>query len=300
MADERVGPQSPMTAIGVRLKEAREKRALSIEQVQRETHIHATVLTALEAGRCDEILTETYVKAFLKKYAQHLGVDQKEVLKDYAALHPKREEVEKAAAAHDSHLAGTDIVSRSISIASFAILLLAFLFLLAFLWKKITPVFTVVRRPAVTTPAPVKAKAAKASKTAESRKSSKAKAAPSAEQPKTRSKSAITKKTAPPAAPATVVATPAPKPAPPAQAPFKFTLKVNRPAMVELKRDGTLLFKQLLPKGTMETYTADERINLYVANAEDVEVFLNGQYLGSPGRGIIKNLEITRQGMKIR
>lgn len=76
-----------MITIGEKLKQAREKRALTIEQVQKQTLIHAPVLAALEEGRCDEILTPTYVKGFLKKYATYLGLDYKEMFVEYAALH---------------------------------------------------------------------------------------------------------------------------------------------------------------------------------------------------------------------
>ncbi len=41
-----------IAGIGEILKQAREKRSISIDQVQKETRIHSTVLRALEEGRC--------------------------------------------------------------------------------------------------------------------------------------------------------------------------------------------------------------------------------------------------------
>ena len=64
-----------LVSIGEKLKSARERKALTIDQVQKDTKIHSTVLRALEEGRCDEILTPTYVKRFLNKYSHHLGLE---------------------------------------------------------------------------------------------------------------------------------------------------------------------------------------------------------------------------------
>jgi len=70
-------------SIGKRLKEAREKKSLTIEQVQKQSKIHSSVLKALEEGRASELLTDTYVKSFLKKYCQLLGLPSADMLKDY-------------------------------------------------------------------------------------------------------------------------------------------------------------------------------------------------------------------------
>ena len=53
-----------MITIGESLKKAREAKNITIAQAQKQTSIHSTVITALEEGRCDEILTPTYVKSF--------------------------------------------------------------------------------------------------------------------------------------------------------------------------------------------------------------------------------------------
>ena len=75
--------------IGERLREAREKKGLTLEQAQKQTRIHSTVLSALEDGRCDDILTSNYVKSFLKEYSNYLGFDHQKMVGDYLALHPE-------------------------------------------------------------------------------------------------------------------------------------------------------------------------------------------------------------------
>ena len=75
--------------IGDRLREAREKKGVTIEQAQKHTHIHSTVLSALEDGRCDDILTPNYVKSFLKEYSNYLGFDHRTIVGEYLTLHPE-------------------------------------------------------------------------------------------------------------------------------------------------------------------------------------------------------------------
>lgn len=76
------GPAN-VIAIGKRLKEAREKKSLAIDQIQKQTRIHSSVLIALEEGTAAEMLTEMYLRSFLKKYAQFLSLDAGEILKEY-------------------------------------------------------------------------------------------------------------------------------------------------------------------------------------------------------------------------
>ena len=75
--------RSSAISVGKRLREAREKKSLTIEQVQKQTKIHSTVLIGLEEGRPSDTLTDTYVRSFLKKYAQFLDVNSVELLKEY-------------------------------------------------------------------------------------------------------------------------------------------------------------------------------------------------------------------------
>ena len=75
--------------IGDRLRQAREKKGLTIEQAQKQTRIHSTVLSALEDGRCDDILTPNYVKSFLKEYSNYLGFDHRAIVSEYLAIHPE-------------------------------------------------------------------------------------------------------------------------------------------------------------------------------------------------------------------
>ena len=64
-----------MFDIGASLKEAREKRGLSPEDVQKELRIRARYLTALEEERWELLPGDAYTKGFLRTYAEFLGLN---------------------------------------------------------------------------------------------------------------------------------------------------------------------------------------------------------------------------------
>jgi cytoskeleton protein RodZ len=64
-----------MFEIGATLVEAREKRKLSLADVQKELRIRERYLTALEAEEWDVLPGEAYTRAFLRSYAEFLGLD---------------------------------------------------------------------------------------------------------------------------------------------------------------------------------------------------------------------------------
>lgn len=68
---------------GQYLKEQRELRNFTLEQVSRFTKVKESHLRAIEENRFDILPPATYVKGFLNVYARYLGVDPKEVLLRY-------------------------------------------------------------------------------------------------------------------------------------------------------------------------------------------------------------------------
>ncbi|MCX5686164.1 MAG: hypothetical protein NTW09_01685, partial [Candidatus Omnitrophica bacterium] len=86
----------------------------------------------------------------------------------------------------------------------------------------------------------------------------------------------------------------------PKSTPLGLVIRVKRPVMLQLKKDGVILFKRFMQKGAVESITANDYISIQVAKAEAIELILNGKNLGSPCKGAIKNLEITRSGVRIK
>lgn len=72
-----------MADIGDKLKSAREAKGLSIEDIEKATKIQSRYLKAIENNEFDKLPGDFYVRAFIRQYAQVVGLDGKELLSDY-------------------------------------------------------------------------------------------------------------------------------------------------------------------------------------------------------------------------
>ena len=74
--------------MGSTLKAEREKKGLTIKDIEQETSIRAAYLEALEEGRYDVLPSEVYVKGFIRNYAEFLQLDPAPLVQEYReALH---------------------------------------------------------------------------------------------------------------------------------------------------------------------------------------------------------------------
>ena len=72
-----------MASIGAVLKEERERRGLSLEDAHDATRITVQNLSALEEDKFDYFPNRVYARAFLRDYANYLGLDSVALLKIY-------------------------------------------------------------------------------------------------------------------------------------------------------------------------------------------------------------------------
>ncbi len=75
------GPLMP--TVGTFLRQLRESKSLSVEEVSRATRVPAQSVERIEADRFDELPGEVFVRGFLKSYARCLGVPPEEVMARY-------------------------------------------------------------------------------------------------------------------------------------------------------------------------------------------------------------------------
>lgn len=61
--------------VGRELRQAREERSLSISQLHRQTLVPAHQIEALEAGRIEELPEDVYVRGFIRRIANALGLN---------------------------------------------------------------------------------------------------------------------------------------------------------------------------------------------------------------------------------
>lgn len=81
-----------MESVGGLLRRAREARKETLEDVAKSTRISVAVLEALETDRFGVIAASVYIKGFLRSYAKHLGLDAQEVIQKYLRFTEQQEE----------------------------------------------------------------------------------------------------------------------------------------------------------------------------------------------------------------
>jgi cytoskeletal protein RodZ len=72
-----------LTELGNRLKEAREARGLSLDDLQDITKIQKRYLKGIEEGNYDSIPGKFYVRAFIKQYGEAVGLDPESLFDEY-------------------------------------------------------------------------------------------------------------------------------------------------------------------------------------------------------------------------
>jgi cytoskeleton protein RodZ len=83
-----------MPAIGATLREARMRARIDISEIESETKIRAKYLRALENEEWDLLPGPTYVKSFLRTYAEALGLDARLLLEEYKLRHERLSDIE--------------------------------------------------------------------------------------------------------------------------------------------------------------------------------------------------------------
>ncbi|HEV2875104.1 MAG TPA: helix-turn-helix domain-containing protein [Thermoleophilaceae bacterium] len=83
-----------MPSIGDTLREARMRQRLDIADVEAKTKIRAKYLRALESEEWDLLPGPTFVKTFLRSYAEVLGLDPHLLVEDYRARYEPRDDAE--------------------------------------------------------------------------------------------------------------------------------------------------------------------------------------------------------------
>lgn len=81
-----------MKSIGKILKKTREKKGLSLEEVASQTRIHHDVLKNLEDDNFHLLPSPAYVKGFLKRYGEYLGLQSGPLIEEYLSTHPPEPE----------------------------------------------------------------------------------------------------------------------------------------------------------------------------------------------------------------
>jgi cytoskeleton protein RodZ len=83
-----------MTDIGATLREARMRARIDVSEIEAKTKIRAKYLRALENEEWDLLPGPTFVRTFLRTYAQALGLDSKALVEEYRLRYEPPAELE--------------------------------------------------------------------------------------------------------------------------------------------------------------------------------------------------------------
>ncbi|MGM9966861.1 MULTISPECIES: RodZ domain-containing protein [unclassified Rummeliibacillus] len=87
-----------MTELGARLKEARVSKGYSLDDLQEITKIQKRYLSAIEEGNYSIMPGTFYVRAFIKQYAEAVGLDSNELLETFKSEIPANNTVQNVTA----------------------------------------------------------------------------------------------------------------------------------------------------------------------------------------------------------
>ncbi len=79
---------SPARTVGARLREAREKRGVSLRQIASSTRISVMSLEALERSDLSRLPGGIFTRAFIRAYAQEVGLDPDRTIQEFIAELP--------------------------------------------------------------------------------------------------------------------------------------------------------------------------------------------------------------------
>jgi len=280
------------------LKSTREARGLTLEIVHEATKIPMDALRAIEEGYSVRILSPFYYRGFIKIYAEFLGLNVAEMYKQYGLDQPQPQAKGVPAATAPVKSARKPATPQAPNV---------FLeqvqewFSVAFKPKNLKVIFKILVslaavfflfRTAGCVVAHMHKKPAPSKKHfALSRPEQKA---------ETHKVIPIEKEEAPSPAPAVVK-----HEALQAQSvndKVEVAVRANRNTYLQVKTDGRVVFQTSLSKGSLETWSADERIEISGKNIDQLDWEVNGRHIGSLGEGErrVRKVLITREGLTVK
>ena len=267
--------------IGNRLKSARKKMGMSVDQVYVDLKIHPDILRALEEDKIDPKIGDIYLKGFLKKYADFLGFDGEEIASEFIDRESREREKWNNfvdVPSQDGHPPPIlkDRFERSLPVTT-AIAVVLVIALIVYAGSKFIGGLRELgsRPPKASSEPPPKKEVAKTGEPATAK--------PKIDRPKA-------KRPAPPVKKKFIVSR---------RSPLLLKAETKDKVWLRVKSDGEVIFENTLSKNSVMTWEAKDELELWVGRGDALDLTLNDNHLGSPGRGRIRRVIINREGMKV-
>lgn len=277
---------------GLFLKETRVAKNISLEEVSKHTRIHPNILKSIEQDDTKD-LGGIYAKGFLKLYAEYLGLDKDDIIRRFQSSSSLASE---AASGRRVRIPGDEQHIKTLSFFSNVskvldifkkinfkvmgslVVVLVFIWALSWLVRHHKPTHRVIKKEEV-------------SRVVFNKKGSLG-ASPKAVESK---RGSLSK----PLAGVVPVGENAPS-----QTPERIVLVIRAKdkCWLVVRVDGKVVFQSMLRKGSAETWQANDKIELTVGNAGNIELELNGkllQKIGRPGQSL-KHVVLTRSGLSVQ
>lgn len=278
-----------LMTIGNKLKQAREKKHVSIDEAYQYTRILPEILSAFERDDFPRISSPIYIKSFLRKYSSYLQLNPESILSEY-----KRMDIHQSLSEPEPTIVDEKPPARRIDTqklvkvvkAAFKpvlIILLLILLIKATGWTKHK---FLIWRSAHLNQAKQEKKTNQANQAKQSKPSKlleplrEKKASPAVKEAKRPVKEPLK---------GVLI---------PQNERLNLSISTTDDVWIELRMDGNIIFKNVLKKGSEENWQADKNFELWTGNAAAMNITLNGNNLGSPGVGVKKGIIINRQGIK--
>ena len=281
-------PERTSSGFGAKLREARERRGVTLRQIANATKISVGVLESLERNDISKLPGGIFGRAFVRSYAVEVGLDPEETIQDFIAQFPN----DSVTAGHPASDQGEDHVaveSDRRTAGTFVWLIAVSVPIAAGLFY-----FSTLRSaPAASEPTAATSAPAPASRPVP------AAAAPVISEP------AVPAAGSSGAAPAVTTPAPVPAAAPPDAPPLlaapasnQLTVAVTakRPCWVSATVDGRKAIERLLKAGEQQTVTVHSDMVLTAGDASAIALRFNGadaRALGKAGEVVTARINLT-------
>ncbi len=258
----------PPVDVGRKLREAREKRGISLRQIASATKIPVGVLEALERNDISRLPRGIFGRGFVRSFAAEIGLDPDELVQDFIVQFPQASVTGGRTAA--GQVEDNEAVENERRMASTFLKLLALSVPIAGVVLYLSAGgrlrFPAGGAPAApSTPAPSQ----QSTRTAASDAAAPARGAPEAGVgPSSESRAAEQSTAAPPVAPGAVTQG--------AAAPLAIGIATSRPCWISATVDGQKVVARLFQPGDRETFAVTRELVLTAGDAAAVAMTVNG------------------------
>ena len=257
------------------LKSTREAKGLTLEIVHEATKIPMDALRAIEEGYSVRSLSPFYYRGFIKIYSEFLGLDVREMYKQHGLDQPPAPTTSVTVSTKAKQEIGNMVFLEQIQEW------LAFVFkpkTLKFIFKVIGFLLALLlfAKMAGCIAAHMNKKVEKKIKIYNY---AEGKSVPVAQEVKHKSIQAQSENNK-----------------------VEVAVRAIRNTWIQVKADGHVVFQMTLGKGSMESWSADNRIELSGRDIEQLDMEVNGKHIGSLGGGErrIRKVLITREGLTVK